>query len=46
MAVVTSMLGYLLSSCYKNKEDITALPTTSFRSDVVPIMVADRKSVV
>ncbi|MBL7702390.1 MAG: hypothetical protein JNM14_09075 [Ferruginibacter sp.] len=40
MAVVTSMLTYLLSSCYKNKEDITALPTTSFRADVVPIMVS------
>ncbi len=40
MAMMTSMLVYLLSSCYKNKEDILALPTTSFRSDVVPIMVA------
>ncbi len=40
MAVMTSMLVYLLSSCYKNKEDIIALPTTSFRADVVPIMVA------
>ena len=40
MAVVTSMLVYLLSSCYKNKEDILALPATSFRADVVPIMVA------
>ncbi len=40
MAVVTSMLVYLLSSCYKNKEDITALPITSFRADVVPIIVA------
>ena len=40
MAVMTSMLVYLLSSCYKNKEDITALPTTSFRADVVPIIVA------
>ena len=40
MAVVTSMLFYLLSSCYKNKEDILAVPTTSFRADVVPIMVS------
>jgi hypothetical protein len=40
MGVMTSMLVYLLSSCYKNKEDITALPTTSFRADVVPIIVA------
>lgn len=40
MAVMTSMLVYLLSSCYKNKEDILTLPTTSFRGDVVPIIVA------
>jgi hypothetical protein len=40
MAVITSMLIYLLSSCYKNKEDILALPKISFRSDVVPIIVA------
>jgi hypothetical protein len=40
MAVMTSMLVYLLSSCYKNKEDIITLPTTSFRGDVVPIMVS------
>ncbi len=40
MAVMTSMLAYLLSSCYKNKEDILTLPTTSFRADVVPIVVA------
>jgi hypothetical protein len=40
MAVMTSMLVYLLSSCYKNKEDILALPTVSFRNDVVPIIVA------
>lgn len=40
MAVMTSMLIYLLSSCYKNKEDILTLPTVSFRSDVVPIMVS------
>jgi len=40
MAVITSMLAYLMSSCYKNKEDIQALPQVSFRADVVPIMVA------
>ena len=40
MAVMTSMLVYILSSCYKNKEDILALPETSFRNDVVPIIVA------
>ncbi|MFN8242679.1 MAG: hypothetical protein U0X40_01385 [Ferruginibacter sp.] len=40
MAAVTSMLVYLLSSCYKNREDVMALPTTSFRSDVVPIIVS------
>lgn len=40
MAVVTSMLMYVLSSCYKNREDVLALPTTSFRSDVVPIIVS------
>ena len=40
MAVVTSMLVYVLSSCYKNKEDILVLPETSFRNDVVPILVA------
>ncbi|MFZ4769356.1 MAG: hypothetical protein ACOYLO_04190 [Ferruginibacter sp.] len=39
-AVMTSMVIYLLSSCYKNKEDILALPAVSFRSDIVPIMVA------
>lgn len=40
MAMTTSMLTYLLSSCYKNKEDILALPKVSFRADVVPIMVS------
>ena len=40
MAVMTSMLIYVLSSCYKNKEDILTVPETSFRNDVVPIVVA------
>lgn len=35
-----SMLMYVLPSCYKNKEDVLALPKVSFRSDVVPIIVA------
>ena len=34
------MFAYLLSSCYKNKEDILAIPTVSFRSDIVPIITA------
>lgn len=33
-----SMMIYLLSSCYRNKEDILALPKVSFRGEVVPIM--------
>lgn len=37
---MTSMLVYLLSSCYKNKEDILSLPATSFRGEVVPIVVS------
>jgi hypothetical protein len=40
LAVMTSMLTYMLSSCYKNKEDIVTVPKVSFRSDVVPIIVA------
>jgi hypothetical protein len=40
MAMMASMLTYMLSSCYKNKEDILALPKVSFRSEVVPIIVA------
>lgn len=38
--MMTSMLMYMLSSCYRNKEDILALPRVSFRSDVVPIVTA------
>ena len=37
-AVMTSMMVYLLSSCYRNKEDILALPKVSFRGEVVPIV--------
>jgi hypothetical protein len=39
-AMVITMVIYALSSCYKNKEDITALPRVSFRSEVVPIITA------
>lgn len=39
-AVVTSMVVYLLSSCYKNREDVQALPRISFRNEVVPIMTS------
>lgn len=39
-AMMTTMVIYALSSCYKNKEDITALPKVSFRSEVVPIITA------
>jgi len=39
-AMTTSMLVYMLSSCYSNKEDILALPTVSFRNEVVPIVTA------
>ncbi len=38
--VMTSMMVYLLSSCYKNKEDILELPRVSFRNEVVPIVTA------
>ena len=39
-AVATSMMMYLLTSCYKKKEDIQALPKVSFRKEVVPIVTA------
>jgi len=39
-AMTTSMLMYLLSSCYKNKEDVLGLPKVSFRGDVVPIITS------
>lgn len=34
------MMVYALSSCYKNKADIPAIPRVSFRSEVVPIITA------
>ena len=39
-AMMTTMIIWALSSCYKNKEDITALPRVLFRSEVVPIITA------
>lgn len=39
-AVATSMVVYMLSSCYKNKEDIQELPKVSFRKEIIPIMTA------
>lgn len=39
-ALTTSMVVYLLSSCYQNKEDLLALPRVSFRNEVVPIVIA------
>jgi hypothetical protein len=37
-AVITSMMMYILSSCYRNNEDVLALPKVSFRKEVVPIV--------
>jgi hypothetical protein len=39
-AVMISMLVYMLSSCYSNKQDILALPKVSFRKEVVPIVTS------
>jgi len=39
-AMASSMMIYLLSSCYKNNEDIQAVPRVSFRQEVVPIVTA------
>ena len=39
-ATASSMVVYLLSSCYKNKEDIESIPRVSFREEVVPIVTA------
>lgn len=38
--MASSMLFYLLSSCYKNNEDIQAIPRVSFRAEVVPIVTS------
>ena len=39
-AMTTSMVVYLLSSCYQNKEDVLALPRVSFRSEIIPIITS------
>lgn len=39
-AMATSLMVYLLTSCYKNKEDIQELPKVSFRGEIMPIMMA------
>lgn len=39
-AVATSMVVYLLSSCYKNREDVPEIPRVSFRNEVVPIVTS------
>lgn len=38
--VLAGLVVYMLSSCYRNKEDILALPTVSFRGEVVPIITS------
>ena len=38
--MASSMLFYLLSSCYKNNEDIQSIPMVSFRAEVVPIVTS------
>ena len=40
IAMASSMMFYLLSSCYKNNEDIQAVPRVSFRAEVVPIVTS------
>jgi hypothetical protein len=39
-ALTSSILFYMLSSCYNNKEDILALPEVSFRKEIVPIVTS------
>jgi hypothetical protein len=39
-AAMTSMIIYLLSSCYKNKEDVLELPKVSFRGDIATIITS------
>ncbi len=38
--VLAGLVMYMLSSCYRNKEDILALPQVSFRGEVVPIVTS------
>ena len=40
IAMASSMMFYLLSSCYKNNEDIQSIPRVSFRAEVVPIVTS------
>jgi hypothetical protein len=37
--ILISAVVFTIASCYNNKEDILALPTVSFRGEVVPIIV-------
>lgn len=41
-AMITSMMVYMLSSCYQNNDDLAQLPVekVSFKKDVVPIMIS------
>jgi hypothetical protein len=39
-AMTISILVFLISSCYNNKEDVSALPRVSFLGEVVPIMTS------
>jgi hypothetical protein len=39
-AMVVTIVIYMLSSCYNNKEDIISLPRVSFLGEVVPIMTS------
>jgi hypothetical protein len=39
-AMTSSILFYLLSSCYKNNEDIQSIPRVSFRQEVIPIVTS------
>ena len=36
--ILISAVVFTIASCYNNKEDILALPTVSFRGEVVPIV--------
>ena len=38
--MTSSILFYLLSSCYKNNEDIQSIPRVSFRQEVIPIVTS------
>lgn len=40
LLILISGIVFTVASCYNNKEDILALPTISFRGEVVPIITA------